>query len=172
MPNWTANRIQAEGKTADLRELIETIKGPDSCLDFNKIIPMPEILRHTGEGSCTIDGVKTDSWWIENPDAGYAEQKTRLLSVDEKAQLAALGVKSWYDWSLKNWGTKWNACECEMEDNSKYDAVEITFNTAWSEPTGIYEVLANKFPALIFEFSWRHEDEDSYPHHLSAGGEK
>ena len=27
------------------------------------------------------------------------------------------GVVDWYDWSIRNWGTKWNAHETEIEDN-------------------------------------------------------
>lgn len=36
------------------------------------------------------------------------------------------GAMNWYEWSVKNWGTKWNAC------NTVVNGSEMTFDTAWS----------------------------------------
>ena len=34
MPNWTSNTIRAQGREADLREFLETSRGPDKPFDF------------------------------------------------------------------------------------------------------------------------------------------
>ena len=56
MPNWTSNRIFAEGSPEQVSEFIKKIKGENGPLDFNSIIPMPELLRNTGSGGRAIDG--------------------------------------------------------------------------------------------------------------------
>ena len=40
------------------------------------------------------------------------------------------GSKDWYDWCVKNWGTKWNACGTEFDESNP---TQIKFDTAWSD---------------------------------------
>ena len=57
----------------------------------------------------------------------------------------------WYEWNCENWGTKWNAYECEilMDCNGKYnDILEIKFTTAWCPPEAWVKRLAEK----LFEY--------------------
>jgi hypothetical protein len=56
MPNWTANTIDVSGKPADLRAFLEAVAWEDEIFNFHRLIPMPEILKHMGTGSRTIDG--------------------------------------------------------------------------------------------------------------------
>ena len=50
------------------------------------------------------------------------------------------GFSSWYDWSVANWGTKWNAYETEFDEEYLY------FKTAWDTPLPIFEKLAELNP--------------------------
>lgn len=50
--------------------------------------------------------------------------------------------ENWYDWNIKNWGTKWNCYESSIKDSS--DGVVIEFYTAWSIPYPIIVALANQ----------------------------
>ena len=73
MPNWTSNSIRAEGDEHDIAAFLEAVKWQDEIFDFNRVIPMPEILKHTGTGRCTIDGKDVTSWYVINerePPAG------------------------------------------------------------------------------------------------------
>ena len=48
MPNWTANLIRIEGSSERIAEFLAFMRGgDDQIFDFNRIIPMPELLRHT-----------------------------------------------------------------------------------------------------------------------------
>lgn len=40
------------------------------------------------------------------------------------------GKKNWYDWSIDNWGTKWNATTDYI--NIDDDRISIRFSTAWA----------------------------------------
>ena len=51
---------------------------------------------------------------------------------------------NWYDWSIANWGTKWNAYDIRVQD--EWDGgdnceMEIHFDTAWSAPFPIINAL-------------------------------
>ncbi len=53
------------------------------------------------------------------------------------------GADTWYDWSVNNWGTKWNAFESKIENNT------ISFQTAWSASLPITQKLSKTFPKLL-----------------------
>jgi hypothetical protein len=171
MPNWTSNRVSAEGAEADLRAFLEVVKWQDQLFDFNRITPMPEILRHTVSGSRDFDGKNVASWFVENPDGAWKDRIERPFTPEEEAVLRAIGHHDWYSWSVDNWGTKWNASRVDIDDTSiEYGLIEITFETAWDAPVLVLKKLFGMFPALTFRCEWRHEDESAYPHALTSEG--
>ncbi len=67
------------------------------------------------------------------------------------------GNNNWYDWSVANWGTKWNAYG--FDPNTDYSKEkELRFLTAWSAPHPVIEKLAEMFPSVKFEHEWADED--------------
>ena len=171
MPNWTSNRLRAEGSPQQVSEFLEKIKGENGILDFNSIIPMPELLKHTASGATTIDGQKLREWYVV--EAADRKNKIpaieRLFTADEEAELARIGHRSWYSWCNVNWGTKWNACEAKIEmGESRIGFVYITYRTAWNAPKPIFKKLVEMFPLLNFAFEWRNEDDPEYPHRIDA----
>jgi Ferredoxin-like domain in Api92-like protein len=165
MPNWTSNQLIIEGDTAKVKEAAEFIKSADSVIDFDKIIPMPEILRNTGSGFRKIDGNELKAWFEDKSIEDYAEREKsiRAFTPAEAAELERLDCESWYDWSCQNWGTKWNACEASVEQ--EFDGyLEIHFDTAWSAPEPIVKALRDKFPELEVQLNCRFEDDSAFPH--------
>ncbi len=57
MPNHIMNCLRLSGDQERIDELLKSVKGEESVLDFNKIIPMPESL-HIECGSRTDRGLK------------------------------------------------------------------------------------------------------------------
>lgn len=47
----------------------------------------------------------------------------------------------WYEWNVANWGTKWGAKELFFDVSEGRDEVTITFDTAWSPPTPIFDAI-------------------------------
>lgn len=78
----------------------------------------------------TLESFKDDQKRIE---------KFKKLGQDALTNYNLYGVLTWYDWCPKNWGTKWNAYEVTVEDNT------ITFDTAWNDPAPIIKLLLEKF---------------------------
>jgi hypothetical protein len=78
---------------------------------------------------------KVDQAWLR-PDA--IPNAENALSLFDK-----YGAHDWYDWSVKNWGTKWNAYHFEMrEQDAQY--LHFIFDTAWSFPEALMESLAER----------------------------
>lgn len=64
------------------------------------------------------------------------------------------GAPTWYEWSIKNWGTKWSL----QEGNVLVNDCELSFDTAWSAPLPIVAALSKKFPDVEFLHMWADED--------------
>lgn len=65
------------------------------------------------------------------------------------------GKDNWYDWSIANWGTKWNAYNFDLL-HENMTTVVIRFDTAWSSPTQIFERL--KEASFQVNCFWHDED--------------
>lgn len=59
----------------------------------------------------------------------------------------------WYDWSIENWGTKWDVRDT-YEDSEGY----ICFDTAWSTPHTLIFELSTRYTDLTFEVEYADED--------------
>lgn len=157
MPNWVNSDISFTGKKLALDELfikLSSILEKEDGL-FNHIKPRPEILTLFRIGwandSDTGEEVRV---WKELPNGTDAEGNaiTRVKAIPEdeaKEIIAEHGTLSWYDWSMREWGTKWDvsAEECEIRRNPR--SVTLFFTTAWSCPTPILEKLAIDFGVRV-----------------------
>lgn len=68
---------------------------------------------------------------------------------------AKYGATDWYDWRCENWGSKWNACDTQINDPEKAD---IYFNTAWSAVPYIIAKIAELHPECKIEYEYAEED--------------
>ena len=125
MPNHVYTRMTVNGELEDVHEFFMTHmtedKGGDSALDFNTFIPMPEELKGTRAPS-------------------------DLPPTASKALIDKYGADNWYDWSISNWGTKWNSYDNYLD----HDTNSVSFNTAWSLPDPILAKMAEMYPELSF----------------------
>jgi hypothetical protein len=147
------------------------------CLDFEKIIPSPEIVKQTISGSCSNMGA--DLLRVLAGEEAYDERYDRKIGRQEgeevnesikrffkenpkfekygRLQLQCLeetGFIDWYAWNTHHWGTKWNACEGEISYFTAHDGtaiMEFTFDTAWSVPKPIWDKLPGLFPDIVFK---------------------
>ena len=60
--------------------------------------------------------------------------------------------KDWYEWCIKNWGTKWDAYDVNLIKEG------LRFYTAWSCPAPIFEAIAQKYPDAEFRVLFADED--------------
>ncbi len=98
------------------------VHAVDSNVDFNKFTD--------DEGNFTFKKV------IPMPEDIYEGD----LGERERQQY---GSRNWYDWSIENWGTKWDACHVTTYKNT------ILFDTAWDLALPVIRELARKVGELI-----------------------
>lgn len=67
------------------------------------------------------------------------------------------GATGWYDWCIIHWGTKWNAQECRVSQSE--GLLEISFETAWSPPEGVYRAICAAYPDLDLELVGKYIEE-------------
>lgn len=72
-------------------------------------------------------------------------------AIDNIIQYGAL---DWYDWSIKNWGTKWNACNTTFNDKFPN---EVWFNTAWNDVRKLIQEMSKKHPNNTFYYTYSEE---------------
>lgn len=180
MPNHIQNVLYVESKTREeLDSFLNAIKGEDEVIDFNKIVPMPKEIRET-ESSTSIDNALAYYLKMNNKEeeikkfnkfrfsSFYPQEKIDNMSEKEKADLLNVGERyyntfktygylNWYDWSLGNWGTKWNAYESCMNEPTETTAT-LYFQTAWSGVPMLVSMLVEKFPNLGFQYKFADED--------------
>ena len=160
MPNWCSCNLTVTGPSLDY--FYDAMKGEFS---FQKFVPEPEELRNICSGSMTIDGV-TYRQWREIPNLPQEEfdklnwqeqfQNTTQIGIpdDEVERLVKLyGSANRYDWHCANWGTKWDACEAEIDDMSD-QSFSVRFDSAWSPPSQFLETVSALFPTLHFQLAY------------------
>lgn len=67
---------------------------------------------------------------------------------------AQYGCYTWYEWSYRNWGTKWNASEVEWQLKEG----KLCFQTPWSAPFPVIQAMSEVYPDLEFTHRWADED--------------
>ena len=185
MPNNTTNILVIYNEDSDLNlinKVLTMSELGDLVFDFNKIIPMPPELNvesssRGNEAYACLHGTDEDLKyyfdmdWVDNYITSredlttFLEKRSPKLDTDElswrqmgdryESNMTKYGHKTWYSWCCDKWGTKWNSYN--MGVISECDPFEITFETAWSAPTPIYEALQEMFPELTIEAFWSDE---------------
>ena len=182
MPNWTQNDLVITGT----KEAIDGVYGLlGDKFDFNKIIPMPKELQedtHREGTDCPKcgkpfkkDGKRAwDNWMCSKCDihdniggrlgSTMFDSKRDIykqLSFNEKSLAKKweqkYGTASWYDWSNKNWGTKWNVTDDSYVDRKGSTEIRVHFATAWDAPYPVLEELSKMFDVKIMH-RFEHED--------------
>lgn len=155
--------IQSGSISYACKELVEKLLTlpslPKAKEEFQKIFgekewfedlpgSMPENLDHLSEiPKYLLDGMSSPKTKEDAIVLGYT-----MIQNEKK-----YGFQDWYGWSNANWGTKWDAMEVSADRESENE-ISICFQTAWSAPDPIYQVLTVKYPKLNFDVQFADED--------------
>lgn len=155
----------------------------ETRFSFEHIIPMPKSLS-IESSSRVDDGIKLVNGTEEEREKIIAKYRNwygngmgkNILDIADKRNkldnelkevmelgktalenMRLYGHKDWYDWSIENWGTKWDAYEVSYEYDGGSE-LELNFQTAWSTPKPIFDKLAEMFPELSIYIEYADED--------------
>ena len=161
MPNWHFNEWELSGKPEAVKQAEATLLDNDQ-VDFNRLIPMPELLRKT----CRVYNSEGPRLFIiTDPDDPFTDKGRRLATPEEVEELRRIGDghDDWYDWACSKWGTKWNGSNTEVDTtmfSNGFRSTTIAFQTAWCPPTGIIKAMAKRCKELDVDFHARSHGED------------
>lgn len=165
MPNHTANNFTVTGPVADVKRFLQQAAGSDRELSFNSLLPLPTVLKGvTSPVRIQPQEEINAEWdeWYKRKDEGKLEkwelEQGRPMGVGitqatYDTLMKEYGVSNWYDWSVLNWGTKWD-CYDVREWNIAVADEEMTatiyYETAWSPATQLWLTVSKQYPTLTF----------------------
>jgi Ferredoxin-like domain in Api92-like protein len=189
MPNHYTTRVTIRGNAADLNAfdakhiIVPGFEDEPQAhqFDFNTVIAMPKELEGTISGSKVDEGLivlglnekealryLTYPWvqerGITTLDGVKALLKERypdcVVEAERHLKIKEItGYLNWHDWSVDNWGTKWNSYGYRGIINAPKWYV-FQFYTAWEPPIPVLRKLTEMWPTLKFTFQGHDECED------------
>lgn len=143
MPNWCENELEITGSRKELERLRKFVMS-----DFNSTYVLSR------DGKTKNDDHNPDDWVFDfNSVIPYPEKYARQdLEAKSNPKKKDGYNNGGYEWCVKNWGTKWDACDAKWERID--DRLFYSFNTAWSPPLPVIRKLIGLFPKLEFELTY------------------
>ncbi len=158
MPTWVYNYLEVAGSEEDISNLKKQLNQP-----FSR--EHDQWNAETGQMEKSIQEYNNPVfafWNIIKPtnlEAYFGEQPKH-----EPNTPITFDSDHWYDWNVRNWGTKWDV---SVHDDDKYPETELyedtgdslcyKFNTAWSPPVPVIGELSTQYPNLTFTLSYEEE---------------
>jgi hypothetical protein len=150
------------GRVSDLAAFIVAAQTPEAYLgkngeadripfDFEAFIPTP------------MELYDVEKSYFPSGSPEEAEHKVRV-----DAMIAKYGSGTAYDFHCDKWDTKWNACECSVNNdwrrgdgiisNTKTEhSVVFCFQTAWGAPLALILAASQQWPKLKFSIDCEEE---------------
>lgn len=169
MPNWVYNGLTIEGKPELVTQLKEQMNKPfyqdiealgdlsfgikrtmytNPIFAFWNIIAPTDLEAYKNQPTRSELEVNDPNWWTDT---------MKVSAVDN----------SWYNWNLRNWGTKWDVAVSDdnkypntymhEHDNGENKVVYYNFETAWGIPYEALSNLSSQYPTLLFTLSYEEE---------------
>jgi hypothetical protein len=94
-----------------------------------------------------------DEWGGSDEDINFGKGYDAFVKYAQAVakNISEFGSPTWYEWSIKNWGTKWDASSTQLTQRG--DMLIFEFKTAWSAPIPIFEYIAEHFADHIESMS-------------------
>ena len=170
------NSVEAKKQLKELVELIKStkLKNTQEIKLLQLLFPMPDELNidsgaATSFGEAVIMSTKFDDHtkidiinnypWAKDMSRDdliihLVETKEANLENGQKVidNKKLYGCETWYEWRVKNWGTKWDILIYEMKLSNK--RIKINGDTAWSPPVSAFVEISKKFNLLNFSIEF------------------
>jgi hypothetical protein len=167
MPNWCFNTLTIQGPKEQVDSIRKRLNTPyqkkfdnwnieTQQMEIKEyLFPNPVFAFHNIYNHIE-DGVS---------DEVYLSQSNYSAPIEE--QLLFKG-NNWYDWNVRNWGTKWDVGvshddeypdteELEYKSEGEDNWVVYKFNTAWSPPVPAMEKLSAIIPNCVLTLDFEEE---------------
>lgn len=110
------------------------------CKDFDKIYD--NYVNHEEDAFKALKDKPTRFNEVYKQYDSLEDMGKKLIEIKDK-----YGYDNWYDWRNANWGTKWDACDSQYNEETQ----SVQFNTAWSIPYPVLAKIAQDNPEVNIE---------------------
>ena len=158
MPNWVYNGLTIEGNPEQVDKLVEQMNTP-----------FVNSVTSRGDLSYEIKQTKfINPIFSFRNIIGPTDLDAYQGQPDMSKPFGDFSGDDWYNFNIRNWGTKWDVAVAEddqysdtyMEgpvENGGNKVVYYNFNTAWSRPVPAITKLSEQYPSLLFTLSYEEE---------------
>lgn len=169
MPNWVFNSLTIEGNETDLRAFIEKASKPYTTYYKGKFIDNADGTKNYDADAINVHVHESPLSFMnftspEDLDTYYSEASIKPdnydeMTFDERLNYSLrFSTDGWYDWNVRNWGTKWDACDVVVDERQlNVGVLAYHFSTAWSPAEGAYQRMVEQHPTLTFSFHCEEE---------------
>lgn len=126
---------------------------------YDDTMTQAEFVQKVLEDKKLIKTIKTFKGWHSrrSKNIKYAMKKKELAETLKNYikgffNLKRYGETDWYEWSINNWGTKWNGYDTVVD----FGVVE--FQTAWSTPVPVFVELSKRLKDIAITVEYADED--------------
>jgi hypothetical protein len=159
MPNWVYNSLEIEGSKEDISAIKAQLNQPfqrqhDQWNPATQQMELQDVLYPNPVFAFWNIIAPTD---LES----YNKQDDFSKPIAERLQFNG---DNWYDWNVRNWGTKWDVGVSHKEEYPETEIMDETdlsiayrFNTAWSPPIPAIEELSRQYPNITMKLSYEEE---------------
>lgn len=150
MPNLCDNTLWVVGKPAEVKKFLEASKNPNYGKKAKKADYDGKFRKDNREWRIFERNFPCPQELVDTPSAFYGDKEKQAEQEKiERANVAKYGAKSWYDWCLKHWGTKWGDYDTYLDRQDKNGAT-FSFTTAWSPGSEGLQKISALWPELAF----------------------
>ena len=158
MPNWCFNSLSIEGSAEDISAIKKQVNQP--------------FQRQHDQWNPATGQMELQDTLYPNPIFAFwnivapTDMAIYNLQKDPNHDDSVIDFKgnNWYDWNVRNWGTKWDVAVSYKEEYPETELMEESetslayrFNTAWSPPLPAIEALSAQYPDVEFNLSFEEE---------------
>ena len=170
MPNWVFTTMTIDGSEEDLLAFKKKA-GKSYATHFRGSFVAKEDGSKTYDSEIIIEKVHESSlsfWNFVSPtdlDTYFSNSSVKPEGYEQMTQPEQLAHSlkfesdGWYDWNLRNWGTKWDAGDAYIVDSFPNDKnlLVYQFQTAWSPAQEAFAAMVEQHPTLKFRFDCEEE---------------
>lgn len=155
IPSRYFHTEEAERKLAKQRRIIGNVLE----ILYNNTMTQEEFVRKVMADEKLIKKIKAFKGWYsrKSKNIKYAMKKKELAETLENYIKGFFNIKrykarDWYEWSIENWGTKWNGGDTVVDSDI------IEFQTAWSTPVPVFVELSKCMKDVAITVDYADED--------------
>ena len=157
MPNWVYNQISIEGPKNEIADIKKQLNQPFTTIQDNYNQETKKWEKKEFAYSNPIFAF----WNIHRP----LDMETYNLQEDPNADKTKLfDGNNWYNWNVREWGTKWDV---GLRDNERFSDTELleetdtsllySIHTAWSPPSSAIQKLSKFVPDCLVVLTYQEE---------------